>query len=250
MREDKREENVSIVIVTFNALNYVSMCLESVLANTDPKHEIIIVDNASDQPTRDYILSLQLHPNIKLILNDENRLWSPANNQGLKKCATNSRFCLLLNSDVKILRPDWLLELQKPMKKYEKIGITGSQYNFIHIKPTYGAIDGCCFMLRKKLLEEVGFLDEKYPWNGAGYIYTVNAWAKGWYYYFVNNKKILVHFGKRSRISNQILLKNQKVDSFQVITEAGLKPGNDYIAYLLNSFNLFNINNKLRKYYS
>ena len=78
-----------------------------------------------------------------------------------------------------------------------------------------------------------------------------NEWSsKGWYYYFVDNEKILVHFGKRSRISNQILLENQKVNSFQVIKEAGLKLENDYIVYLLNSFILFNINNKLRNYYS
>ena len=250
MKEDLDEKKVSIIVVTYNALNYVTTCFESLLANTNPKHEIIIVDNNSDQPTRDYIISLKKHPNIKVILNDENRLWSPANNQGLKNCTEDSSYCLLLNSDVKILDPEWLTELQKPMKKYSRVGITGTQYNFNHIKPTYGGIDGCCFMFRKELLEQIGLLDENYPLNGAGYVYTVNAWSRGWYYYFVDNEKLLIHFGKRSRIDKQTQLINVRVNRFQVIREAGLNPGYNYFAYVLNSFNLFNINKKLRKYYS
>jgi GT2 family glycosyltransferase len=183
-------------------------------------------------------------------LNEENRLWSPANNQGLKNCAEDSKYCLLLNSDVQILDPAWLSELQKPMNKFQRVAITGTQYNFNHVKPTYGGIDGCCFMFRKELLDEIGLLDENYPLNGAGYVYTVNAWAKGWYYYFVDNDKLLIHFGKRSRIDKQTQLRNVRVNRFQVIKDAGLKPGNNYFAYFLNRLNLFNINKKLRRYYS
>lgn len=242
------EEKVSIIIVTYNTLNYVTKCVESVLANTDPKHEIIIVDNASEKPTRDYVSSIQEHPNIKLILNNENRLWSPANNQGLKASADDSQFCLLLNSDVEVFKPNWLEALQKPMFQYKNVGITGTQFNFVPVKPTYGAIDGCCFMIRKSLLDEIGLLDERFPWNGAGAIFTYNAWAHDWYYYHVDDPGLLIHYGKRSRISNQLQLQNQKIEKFQVMQEAGLKPEYDLFAYIQNFLNKFKVNNKMRHY--
>lgn len=244
------EDKVSIVIVTHNALDYVSKCVESILANTNSMHEIIIVDNASDKPTRDYITSLREHSNIKLILNDENKLWCPANNQGLREADPDSKFYLLLNSDIEVFKSNWIERLQLPLHKYPQIGITGIQYNFSHVKPTYGAIDGCCFMFRKELIEKIGYLDENYPWNGAPYIFTVNARLNGWCYYHVNEPELLIHYGKRSRIFNKERSRNIKLNKFEIIRKAGLKPGNDYIASGLNCLRLFNINRKLRKYYS
>ncbi len=242
------EDKVSIIIVTYNALDYVKKCLESVLANTDPMHEIIVVDNHSDAPTRKYVSSLNKYPNVKLILNEENRLWSPANNQGLKASAPDAKFCLLLNSDVEVFSPNWLWELQQPMHQYKNVGISGTQFNFLPIRPTYGAIDGCCFFIRKELLDEIGYLDENYPWNGAGAIFTYHAWVKGWYFYHVNNPDLLIHYGKRSRINNQIQLKNQKVNVFQIMKDLGLRPSYDPWAYLQYKLNMFDINRKLRHY--
>lgn len=243
------EEKVSIIIVTYNALDYVSKCVESVLANTDPKHEIIIVDNHSEKPTIDYLKSLQTYPNIKLILNSENRLWSPGNNQGLRASAENAKFCLLLNSDVEVFKPNWLQELQAPMHKYSNVAITGTQFNFLPIRPTYGAIDGCCFLIKKTLMNDIGYLNENYPWNGAGAIFTYNAWVKGWYFYHVDQPDLLIHYGKRSRINNQIQLKNQKVDVKHIMKELGLKPSYDLLAYAKFKLNSFNINKKLAKYF-
>jgi GT2 family glycosyltransferase len=251
MKSEKIEEKqVTIIIVTFNALNYVKNCLESIFKFVKPIHEIIIVDNASDDPTKEYLFSLRDRPNLKIIFNDQNFLWSPANNQGLKIASKKSEFCLLLNSDTEVLDPGFIGELQKPMFKYEKVGITGTQYNFNHIKPTYGGIDGCCFMFRKKLLGELGYLDENYPLNGAGFVYTVNAWAKGWFYYHVENDSLLVHYGKRSRHDKKVYLKNTRIDLFKEIRKAGLSPKIDYFSALANKLNMFNINRKLKDYYS
>ena len=244
------EKKVSIIIVTFNALNYVSNCLKSIFKYIDPFHEIIVVDNDSDEPTRKYLLSQSERPNLKIVFNDENLLWSPANNQGLKLSSKESEYFLLLNSDTEVLSSAFISELQEPMHRYKNVGISGTQYNFNHIKPTYGAIDGCCFMFRRALLDEIGYLDENYPLNGAGYVYTVNAWAKGWFYYPVENERLLIHYGKQSRRDKKVHLKNTRVDRFTEIRNAGLVPKKDYIAFILHKIGLFNIKNKLEKYYS
>lgn len=244
------ERKTSIIIVTYNALDYVTGCIESLRANTAPGHEIIIVDNASDPPTRNYLESLHGLPGFRLILNKENRLWSPANNQGLLASAPDAEFCLLLNSDVKVLRPDWISRLQEPLLAHPRVGISGTQYNFSPVRPTYGAIDGCCFMVRKNLLKEIGLLDERYPWNGAGYVFTVRAWASGYYYYQVDRPKLLIHYGKRSRVSNQLQLQNRKVEKLEIVRDAGLRPGKGYLAYFLNRLGLWHINRRLKHLYT
>ena len=42
------EQKTTIIIVTFNAYDYVKKCLESVLKHTSKAHDIIIIDNKSD----------------------------------------------------------------------------------------------------------------------------------------------------------------------------------------------------------
>ena len=67
---------VSIIIVTFNAREYVQKCLASVreMTRTTP-HELIVIDNASREETREY---LRGESGFKLVLNDENLLWCRA----------------------------------------------------------------------------------------------------------------------------------------------------------------------------
>ena len=59
----------AIIIVVYNAYEYVKICFESLLNDIDSHHEIIIVDNNSDKITKDYLLSLKPHEQIKLIMN-------------------------------------------------------------------------------------------------------------------------------------------------------------------------------------
>ena len=240
------EEKVTIVIVTYNAFDYVKRCLKSVIVNTHEIHQIIVVDNNSDKNTQDFLINLENDKKIKLVLNKSNRLWSPANNQGLKISDEDSKYCLLLNSDVEILKDSWIYELQKPMKE-KTIGISGTQYNFSPIKPTYGGIDGCCFMFKKFLLNKIGYLDENYPWNGAGFIFIVSAWEKGWYYYHVNDPSILIHYGKKSRKDNNLNLKNVSVDKYDIIREFNLIPKYNFIANFKYKLGFFNINNYIKR---
>ena len=240
---------VSIIIVTYNALDYIKICLESLFANTSAIHEVIIVDNRSDEKTREYLSELKDRKNVRLIFNEENLLWSPGNNIGIRNAAADSEYYLLLNSDTKILGKDWLGKLQRPFQD-PAIGISGIQYNFNHYGPTYGAIDGCCFMIRKSLVEKIGLLDEAFPWNGAGYAFTVKAWKQGYYYYHVKDYEILIHYGKRCRISSNLNLVNTRVNIREVISTAGLKPSLSLYRYFLEKLGLFDINHHIRKNYS
>ena len=239
------EQKTTIIIVTFNAFNYVKKCLDSVLKNTSRTHEIIIIDNKSDLKTREYVKSFSSFENFKVILNDKNVLWCPACNQGFKNASPDTKFFVLLNSDVEIHNNDWIFQLQKPMLENELIGQTGTKYNFQPLMPTYGALDGCCLMIRKTLLDAIGHFDEDYPWNGAPFIFTQKAWKQGIKYYHVDEHKIVTHYGRKSRVETNTQLKNNYIDTKALISKEGLVPDLDIYSWLLNKFSIFNINKKL-----
>ena len=73
---------VSIIILTFNALDYTKKCLDSIRKHTHYPHEIIFVDNASTDGTLNYLKRLiKSNHNYKLITNDQNLGFAAGNNQ-------------------------------------------------------------------------------------------------------------------------------------------------------------------------
>jgi GT2 family glycosyltransferase len=190
---------VSIVVVTYNATEYVRKCLDSVFRHT-PKvpYEVVIVDNASEADTQEYLKSLS---GVKLILNEENRLWSAGCNQGMRASDPRSQYLLLLNSDIEILRDDWLELMLSILESDPKAGIVGPHRIRMRYGPVWGHIDGDCFLFRRQLLEEIGYFDEeRWPWAGANVEFTVAAFAKGWIYKMVHpDDRIVVHHGQKSR---------------------------------------------------
>jgi GT2 family glycosyltransferase len=215
---------VSIAIVTYNATEYVRRCLTSLRALTATPHEVLVVDNASRPDTRAY---LQTVPWIDLTLNDENRLWCPALNQAFARAHAASRYFLLLNPDVEILRADWLDRLIALIALGPRVGIAGTQHNYRPYGPVFGAIDGHCFLMRRELYDDasIGPLDERYPWNGSPYVLTARAWARGWRYkVHPPNPKILIHHGSKSRAEAGVPVPNRKIDAIGILREAGLSP--------------------------
>ena len=119
---------LSIVIVTFNNLSFTRQCLESVFTRTlHPNFEVIVVDNASSDGTRDYLEELRdEHPNLRLIFNDENFGFARANNQGL--AAASGDYLVLLNNDTVVPR-GWTNGLLRPLRQKD-IGLVNSVTNF------------------------------------------------------------------------------------------------------------------------
>ena len=99
VRQTRFAPALSIVVVTFNNLLFNRMCLESVLADaTLENYEIVAVDNGSSDGTVDYLRELsELNPRVRVLLNEYNRGFAAACNQGL--AAAYGKFLLLLNND-------------------------------------------------------------------------------------------------------------------------------------------------------
>lgn len=90
---------LSIVIVTYNAKDYLIKCLECVRSASDGiDTEIFVVDNASTDGSREAVTTT--FPDVEYIYNAENQGFAKANNIAIKKA--NGKYVLLLNPDVYI----------------------------------------------------------------------------------------------------------------------------------------------------
>ena len=83
---------VSIVIVSFNAREYLERCLDAVAGGV---HEVVVVDNASEDGSP--ALVRERFPSVRLIELPENLGFGAANNVGMDAAA--GELFLLLNSD-------------------------------------------------------------------------------------------------------------------------------------------------------
>lgn len=113
--------DVSIVIVNYNSKDYLSDCIFSI-RNTVKKasHEIIIVDNNSQDGSPEYIRKV-FYDSI-LIANKTNCGLSKACNQGIE--ISRGRHVLLLNNDT-VLLPNAIDDMLAIMDKTPGIGLLG-----------------------------------------------------------------------------------------------------------------------------
>jgi len=104
---------VSIIILNYNAGDFLLNCVDSVFKSTYPNFEVIIVDNLSTDNS--HIRCKEKFKKIQLIENKKNLGYCEGNNMGIK--SVNGEFILILNPDT-IVEPDWLNELFRAYHKH------------------------------------------------------------------------------------------------------------------------------------
>ena len=102
---------VSIIIVNWNGLKWLKLCLPSLAKQRYQPIEIILVDNASTDESTAW--TRKHYPKVKIIRNGENLGFAEANNVGYRKA--KGEYILLLNNDT-IVKPDSLVELVQKME--------------------------------------------------------------------------------------------------------------------------------------
>ena len=106
--------DVSVVVVTWNALPYIEQCLESVRGR-----EVVVVDHGSSDGTLDYVR--ESWPTVRLI-EQANKGMGGGNNAGMR--ATDGRYYFLLNSDAWV-KDDALDELVAFADEHPEAAIVG-----------------------------------------------------------------------------------------------------------------------------
>lgn len=107
---------LSIIIVSYNTKDVLDDCISSIKkSNTKSTYEIIVVDNASHDGSVEMLETK--HPDVRLIKNEENRLFAIPNNQGAE--IATGKYLLLLNSDT-LVYDDNLDKLIKYMDELDQ----------------------------------------------------------------------------------------------------------------------------------
>ena len=115
--------SVAIVIPTWNHLETTTRpCLESILRFTDLSYRVIIVDNASDDGTGEWIDELcARHPRFQAYHATENLGWDGGSLLGLESVDESFTHVCLLNSDT-IVTPGWLSRLVGHLERDPELG--------------------------------------------------------------------------------------------------------------------------------
>ena len=102
---------VAIVVVSYDNLDYLKLCLDSLWEKSDyPNFEVIVVDNGSRPDVVDFLqATAQKEPRLKLILNRENVGFARANNIGIA-AARDCDYLVLLNDDT-VVTHGWLAKM-------------------------------------------------------------------------------------------------------------------------------------------
>ena len=124
------QAKVSIILVTYNNLDFTRACLQSMEKyNNYENCEIIVVDNLSQDGTREYLSGYEKnHNNFKAILHDCNSGFAAGNNIGIKEA--KGEFVILLNNDT-VVTPNWIQNLIKHFTTDDTIGMIGPRTNNI-----------------------------------------------------------------------------------------------------------------------
>jgi N-acetylglucosaminyl-diphospho-decaprenol L-rhamnosyltransferase len=118
--------DLSIVIVSWNVCALLQQCLHSIYAGLrlagSPSCEIIVVDNVSSDATVEMVRAE--FPSVHLIVNEENRGYPGANNQGL--AIAQGRYQMILNPDTEIVG-DALATMVAYADANPDVGVIGPQ---------------------------------------------------------------------------------------------------------------------------
>jgi len=116
---------LEIIIVSYNTKRLLKNCLASLLKNLKKENLLItsrvtVVDNASSDGSLEMVR--KNFPAVRIIANKKNLGFAKANNQAIKKSA--SQYIFLLNSDTEV-RPDAISSMLIEIKKNDKIWAVG-----------------------------------------------------------------------------------------------------------------------------
>ena len=235
--------DLSIIIVNYNVKEFLQNLLHSIdKALQNLSSEIIVVDNASDDGSIEWIKSK--FPSVKLIENKTNLGFGKANNQALK--IAEGKYLLLINPDAivsedtftkmihflegqkdaglagcKILNPDGSLQLAcrrsfpGPWTSFCKVtGLSNffpnskmfARYNLTYLNEnqTYevDAISGSFMMLKRVVYEKLGGFDEQFFMYGEDLDLCYRVQKAGYKVFYVHTTQVIHYKGESTKRSS------------------------------------------------
>lgn len=225
---------VSIIIVSWNAREFLRGCLKSIRSTANGLEiEVIVVDNASSDGSPQMVSAE--FPEVKVIQTGENLGFARANNIGIKQAT--GEYLALVNSDV-VVHPECFQKLIRFFDARQDVGLIGPKVlegdgklqrtcrrlptlwnTFCRALALDGilskwslfsgremrhwsheeqaeveVLSGCFWMARRAAVEKVGGLDERFFFYAEDVDWCKRFWESGWKVMFVPSASA-THFG-------------------------------------------------------
>ena len=207
---------VDIIVCVHNAPEDTRTCLHSIIQHTAQPYRVIIVDDGSDSPTSSFLREFAMQHDTLFIRNETAKRYTAAANQGLR--AAKGAYHVLLNSDT-IVSSGWLDRLILCAESDDAVGLVGPLSNTAswqsipeyqingdwasnplpdgtslslmsetiarysaRLYPRMPFLNGFCLLIRKNVIESIGYFDEANFPSGYGEEndYCLRARAAGW----------------------------------------------------------------------
>jgi len=209
---------LNIIVVAYNSWDLTEKCIESILNKTKVKYRIIFINNCSTDDTDEKFIEKYINnKKIEYVKTDKNEGCGIGRNYGLKKIDKDCNYVIILDNDI-IVTPNWDIKLIKFMEEHPEVGLCGPCTNFAgspqliknigslkteeeiddfsmnykHVVPfTYAPekwpVIGFCMVIRKKVIDDIGFFDENFKFYGCednDFCYRVekNGWKLAYVY--------------------------------------------------------------------
>jgi GT2 family glycosyltransferase len=217
--------DLSIIIVNWNTRELLHNCISSLIeTSAEIKIEIIVVDNASKDGSRDMVRNA--FPNVIIINSGANIGFARANNLAIPQVQSSN--VLFLNPDT-IIKNGALQKMTNVLLENHSIGAAGCKildmegktvelpfqiegtplkmlflqifpFNLIkrifpyqnpyqngYVKNLFGA----CLMVRKKVLDQVGYFDEQFFMYAEDIDLCQRIHKNGWQLYYLSDAEII-----------------------------------------------------------
>lgn len=205
---------LSIIIVNWNGLEHLKISLPALRNQRYSPTKVYLVDNASSDGSVEFIK--EHYPEVILIVNEKNLGFAEGNNRGIARALEDGcDYVFLLNNDTN-MKSNTLNSLIDYMEKHPRIGIAqpklllldnpdtldscGSHLSrtgfLLHVgveekdAPRYNkviplfTIKGAAMIMRRTMLDEIGFLDPDFFAYFEETDLCWRAWLYGWKVYY------------------------------------------------------------------
>jgi GT2 family glycosyltransferase len=205
------DRTVYAIVLNWNGKGVIGPCLASLMRISDPRLEIIVVDNASIDGSAEIVR--RDAPGAELIVNERNLLFAEGNNVGLRRAIERGgSLFLLLNNDTEV-DPGFVARMLEALESDPAAGIVGPKivydddpkriwyggggfFPFVwipkheNIRKIEGSfpekrgetlwVSGCAMLVRREVIDAIGLLDPSYTIYCEDVDFCLRARRAGW----------------------------------------------------------------------
>lgn len=216
-----QQPTVSVIVLNYNGKQYLDECIASLAAQTFQDFELLLVDNASQDGSAEY-LRARYDGQFRMIFNAANLGFAEGNNVAIREA--QGRFVVFLNNDTRV-DPDWLEALLRAAEAHPEAGSFSSQirsYSAPDTLDTIGIIvyrdgmsrglgrlepadhyaeprevfapSGCAAMFRREVLDRIGGFDGDFFAYCEDMDLGMRARLAGWSCWYVPDARVYHHY--------------------------------------------------------